>query len=140
MHWIPQSWAHLHILVTVFPSVGLVFALGLYIAGFVTNNELLKRSCLVVFVILGLLAIPTYLSGDHSMALLSEDPKVSKDLMSTHYGWGVVALAVLLMTWQVYDNTRTEAPRLIAHGGPGTETVPDDGAWAQVMLAAASGR
>ncbi len=32
MHLIPESWSHLHILVSVFPSVGLVFALGLYVA------------------------------------------------------------------------------------------------------------
>jgi uncharacterized membrane protein len=98
MHLIPASWSHFHILVTVFPSVGLIFVLGFYVTGFVTDNEALKRSCLVFFGILGLLAIPTYFSGDRSMELLSQDPKISKDLMSTHFGWGVAALAVLAMT------------------------------------------
>src|SRR5712671_2634998 len=98
MHVIPQSWSHLHILVSVFPLVGLMFVLGCYVAAFVTNNELMKRSCLVLFGILGLLAIPTYLSGDHSMDVLSQDPKVSKDLMNTHLGWGVAALAALGVT------------------------------------------
>ena len=32
------------------------------------------------------------------MEALSQDPKISQDLMSTHFGWGVVALAVLVMT------------------------------------------
>ena len=36
MHLIPQSWSHLHILVGVFPSFGLLFVLGFYIAGLVT--------------------------------------------------------------------------------------------------------
>src|SRR5438477_290436 len=92
MHVIPQSWSHLHILVTVLPSVGLVFVLGFYIAAMVADNELMKRSALVAFVILGLLTIPTYVSGEYSMELLSEDAKISKDLMSTHYGWGVASL------------------------------------------------
>jgi uncharacterized membrane protein len=98
MHLIPESWSHWHILVSLFPSVGLVFVLGLYATAFVANNDGLKRGCLVVFGILGILAIPTYFSGDHSMALLSQDPKISKGLMNAHFGWGVVALAALVIT------------------------------------------
>jgi uncharacterized membrane protein len=98
MHVIPQSWPHLHILVSIFPSVGLVFVLGFYVAALVTNNDVMKRSCLVLFVILGLLAVPIYLSGDHSMELLSRDPKISQDLMDYHFGWGLAALAVLVAT------------------------------------------
>src|SRR5258708_10605349 len=95
---IPQSWAHLHILVSVFPSVGLIFALGFYVTGFFTNNEALKRTCLVAFGILGLSAIPTYFSGDGSMEALSKIPKFSEDMVSAHLGWGVTALAVLAAT------------------------------------------
>jgi uncharacterized membrane protein len=98
MHLIPQSWAHLHILVTVFPSVGLIFVLGFYITGFATNNDALKRGSLFLFIILALLAIPTYLSGEHSQDLLSRDPKISQDLMNSHFGSGVVALVLLVLT------------------------------------------
>ena len=98
MHLIPASWSHFHLIVSVFPSVGLVFVLGFYVAGIITDNETMKRSCLVVFVILGLLAIPTYFSGDGSMEVLSRDPKISQDLMDTHLGWGMVALALLATT------------------------------------------
>ena len=98
MHLIPQSWSHLHILVSVFPSIGLIFALGFYVTAFATNNAAMKRSCLVLFGILGILAIPTYFSGERSMAVLSQDPKISQDLMNTHFDWGVASLAVLVMT------------------------------------------
>src|SRR5712692_187366 len=98
MHVIPASWSHFHILVSVFPSVGLVFVLGFYVTAFVTNNEVMKRTCLLLFGILGILAIPTYFSGDYSMDVLSKDPKISQDLMNTHFGWGVAALAVLVLT------------------------------------------
>jgi uncharacterized membrane protein len=98
MHLIPQSWSHFHILVSVFPSVGLVFVLGFYITGFLANNDGIKRTCLVLFGILALLTIPTYFSGNGSMEVLYENPKISKDLMNTHYGWGMAALIVLLMT------------------------------------------
>src|SRR5215471_8727027 len=98
MHLIPQSWSHLHILVSVFPSVGLVFVLGFYIAGLSTKNEVIKRSCLILLGILGLLAIPTYFSGVGSMELLSQDPKISQSVMSAHYYWGLGALAILLIS------------------------------------------
>jgi uncharacterized membrane protein len=98
MHLIPQSWSHLHILVSVFPSVGLIFVLGFYVTAFVTDNEGMKRSCLVLFGILGILAVPTYFSGDRSMEALSQNPKISRDLMNSHFGWGMAALAVLVMT------------------------------------------
>src|SRR5215813_3363546 len=98
MHLIPQSSSHFHLLVSIFPSIGLIFMLGFYATAFATNNEAMKRSCLVLFAILGLLAIPTYISGDRSMAVLSQDPKISQDLMSIHFGWGVTSLALLVLT------------------------------------------
>jgi uncharacterized membrane protein len=98
MHLIPQSASHFHLLVSIFPSIGLIFVLGFYVTAFVTNDEATKRSCLLLFGILGLLTIPTYLSGDRSMAALSRDPKISQDLMSTHFGWGVTSLALLALT------------------------------------------
>jgi uncharacterized membrane protein len=98
MHLIPQSWAHLHILVSVFPSFGLVIVLGFYLAGFLAGNEGIRRTCLVLFVLLALLSIPTFLSGQGSMAAASEIPKISKIIMSFHYGWGIAALVVLILT------------------------------------------
>ena len=98
MHLIPQSWSHLHILVSVFPSVGLIFVLGFFITALATKNEVIKRSCLILFGILAVLAIPTYLSGVGSMELLSQDPKISQSVMNAHYGWGLGALAILLIT------------------------------------------
>src|SRR2546430_5146829 len=97
MHLIPQSWSHFHILVSVCPSVGLIIALGFYVTAMLTDNAAMARTCLAAFGILGILAIPVYFSGDGSMAALSRDPKISQDLMDTHFGWGVAALAVLVM-------------------------------------------
>jgi uncharacterized membrane protein len=98
MHLIPHSWSHLHILVSVFPSVGLVFVLGFYGAAIYTNNELMKRSCLAALAILAILAIPTYFSGYGSMAVLAHDPKVSQDRMDSHLAWGLAGLAMLVIT------------------------------------------
>jgi uncharacterized membrane protein len=97
MHLIPQSWSHVHILMSVFPSIGLVFLLGFYATAMVTKNEVMRRSCLVAFGIMAVLAIPIYLSGNGSAEALSGKPKVSQDWMDFHYGWGIAALAILIL-------------------------------------------
>jgi uncharacterized membrane protein len=98
LHVIPQSWPHFHLLISVFPSVGLVFAIGFYAAAILMRNETMKRCCLLAFGLLGLIAIPTYYSGDYTLTALSADPKISKDLMDTHASWSISALAVLMVT------------------------------------------
>ena len=98
MHLIPQVWAHLHILVSVFPTVGLVFALGIYIAAIIAKSEAMKKTSLVFIGILGLVGIPTYLSGIDSMAELAGNPKFTDDTVANHLGWGIAALGALGLT------------------------------------------
>src|ERR1700691_3442524 len=98
MHVIPQSWSHLHILISVFPSFGLLIVLGFYIAGLRAKNEGLTRICLFVFGMLALLAVPIYFSGQGSMAALSGNARYSNDIMNTHYIWGMAALVPLAIT------------------------------------------
>jgi uncharacterized membrane protein len=58
----------------------------------------MKRSCLALFIVLGLLAIPTYMSGVGSMEALSGKPGVSQDMMNSHYYVGLAGLAILVVT------------------------------------------
>jgi uncharacterized membrane protein len=85
-------------LVSVFPLVGLLFVIGFYVTSMVTNNDAQKRTCLLAFGLIALLGIPTYMSGDGSMATLSENPAVSQDRMFVHLGWAWAALALLALT------------------------------------------
>ncbi|MSP94720.1 MAG: hypothetical protein EXR00_05570 [Alphaproteobacteria bacterium] len=97
MHVIPESWSHLHILVTVFPSVGLLLLLGLYGGAFLWNNEMMKRTCLVSFAILGILAIPTYFSGEYATAaVLAADDMINEVTLDQHVFWGYFALTLLV--------------------------------------------
>jgi hypothetical protein len=101
MHLIPQSWSHLHILVSVFPSFGLLIVLGYYITGSVANNDGIKRTCLVMFGLLALLSVPTYFSGSGSMTVMSTTPGISREMLNAHYGWGMAALLALIVTGAV---------------------------------------
>src|SRR5882672_6931488 len=98
MHLIPQSWSHVHILISVFPSVGLVFVLGFYIAGFATDNDFVRRTCLVLFGLLALLSIPIYISAIGSQAALTGNPRFSRAMIDTHAIWGIADLVLLALT------------------------------------------
>src|SRR4051812_18792908 len=98
MHLIPQSWAHWHILLGVVPMVGLVFLLGFHATAMATGNAFMQRCCLAVFIILALLAIPIYASGDGAAAALSGNPRLAADLLAGHRGRGLAALVALAAT------------------------------------------
>src|ERR1700693_3578163 len=114
MHLIPASWSHLHILISVFPSVGLVFALCLYVTAVLTNNDGMRRLCLLLFAILGLLAIPTYISGDRSIVQVSQNSGFSQSSLDSHYAWGMAALAAIVLTglgavYELFQSQRAQA-------------------------------
>ncbi len=98
MHAIPQSWSHLHILIGVFPSFGLLITLCFLVAGIRSKNEGTQRVCLALIGLLALLSVPIYLSGTGSLAALSAKPGFPKDVMASHYGWGLAALVALAVT------------------------------------------
>ncbi len=115
MHVIPQSWSHLHILISVFPSIGLVIVLGFYIAGIRAGNDFTRRTCLALIGLLALLSIPIFVSGMGSMADLSGNPRFSKDAINKHYLWGAVALSVLVTagaaaTFELWRSWRVRRP------------------------------
>ena len=97
MHVIPESWSHLHILIDLFPLIGLLFVLGFYATAIVTNNDGLKRICLMVIVGLGVLSIPTYISGMGSIMPVSEREGVTEGLINSHYNWSLYALLILVL-------------------------------------------
>jgi uncharacterized membrane protein len=74
-----------------------MFVLGFYVAGLVTNNDGMKRTCLALFGVLAVLAVPTYLSGSGSMAALSGKAEISKDMLNYHYYVGLLALLSLIV-------------------------------------------
>jgi uncharacterized membrane protein len=98
MHIIPQSWSHLHILVSVFPSFGLLFVLCFYLSGLYADNKGVIRTCLLFFIGLALLALPTYLSGIRAVEAFPSATKLAKDTISFHNQWGMTSLVALILT------------------------------------------
>jgi uncharacterized membrane protein len=116
MHLIPTNAPHFHMLVSVFPSVGLLFALGLFIASMVTNNTLMQRLCLFAFAGLAVLGIPTYLSGDMIQKTLEGRQKISMDAAEWHLVWAWISLFSLAITGLLALNALVKSRK--QHPGP----------------------
>ncbi len=72
---------HLHLLLNHFPTVGFLIGLGLFLAAIVGKSENLKRASLVIFFLIALLAIPTYLSGKAAQQAITGRPDVPEALI-----------------------------------------------------------
>src|ERR1700753_836432 len=97
MHLIPDTWPHFHLLVSVFRSVGLVFAIGLFIGAMVAKNSQMQRVGLFVFGGLALLGVPTMFSGIWSEPVLTR-AGMPEDVGTAHLLWSYFALAFLWVT------------------------------------------
>jgi uncharacterized membrane protein len=90
--------AHLHLLLNHFPTVGLGIALGLLVASLLKKSEDLKQASFVAFFLLGLLAIPAYLTGSAAQFVLQNQPDVSQEVMAAHQDAALLALILIEIT------------------------------------------
>ena len=90
-----MNLAHLHLLLNHFPTIGLGIALGLHVAALLKQSEDLKQASFVGFYLLGLVAIPAYLTGGAAQVVLQDQPGVSQDVMAAHQDAALLALIVM---------------------------------------------
>jgi uncharacterized membrane protein len=90
--------AHLHLLLNHFPTVGLGIALGLLLAALLKKSEDLKQASFVAFFLLGLVAIPAYLTGSAAQVVLEDQPNVSQQVMAAHKDAALLALILMEIT------------------------------------------
>jgi len=101
-----MSTAHAHLLLNHFPTVGLVMTIGLFLAGIVARSDQLKRASLVAFIGLGLIVLPTYVTGNAAAETLCigkvaepcADSQISRPLIERHEGAAVLALTLIVTT------------------------------------------
>ena len=93
-----MNLAHLHLLLNHFPTVGLGIALGLLLGALLKKSEDLKQASFVAFFLLGLLAIPAYLTGNAAQVALQDLPDVSEQVMAAHQDAALLALILMEIT------------------------------------------
>jgi uncharacterized membrane protein len=103
--------AHLHLLLNHFPTIGLGIALGLLLASLLKKSEDLKQASFVAFFLLGLVAIPAYLTGSAAQVALQDRPDVSREVIAAHQDAALLALILMeitgLVAWTALWRFRT---------------------------------
>jgi len=108
MDLIPSSGPHLHIVMNHLPIYGAIFALGLFLTSihlkswflptFHLKSVELKQASLVLFVILGIVSIPTYITGAAAMWAYQGRGDVSSDVIMAHQDAALLAFLFLGLT------------------------------------------
>ena len=93
-----MTLAHLHLLLNHVPTVGLGVACALFLAGLLKKSEDLKQASFVAFFLLGLLAIPAYLTGSAAHTVLRDQADVSEQVIAAHQDAALVALILMEIT------------------------------------------
>jgi uncharacterized membrane protein len=92
------NYAHLHIVLNHFPTIGSVIGIGLFVGALVGRGVELMRASLVVLVVMALLAMPTFITGSAARMALGERPGLSDAMVGRHQDAAVVATGLLSLT------------------------------------------
>ena len=76
-----MDFPHLHLLLNHFPIIGTMVGAGLLLTSFLVKSEDVWRSSLVVFVVMALLTIPTFMTGVGAQEKMVADPRDRKSVV-----------------------------------------------------------
>lgn len=80
--------AHVHLLLNHLPTVGFGIGLILYLAGYFGKHDLLKKTSLILFFLVAVMAIPTFVSGNAAERVLCPElqcpPDISVERIRAH--------------------------------------------------------
>jgi uncharacterized membrane protein len=114
-----MTGAHIHLLLNHFPITGGLVALALLAYGWLSRNNTALRAACVLFVVLALFAVATYLSGEPAEHVLERQAGFAEDLVEPHEEAAIYALVTycllgLLALYTVLRYARREVPRGLA--------------------------
>jgi hypothetical protein len=79
-----MNGAHLHLMLNHFPLTGFVFSFIILSLGFFRRNDAFVRTGLIVAVLSGALAVPTYFSGDPAEDVIKNSAVFSESRVEAH--------------------------------------------------------
>lgn len=87
-----MSLSHLHLLLNHVPVLGTYFGLVCLVLSLVLRSRELQRIALVIFILVGVAAIPVYLTGPYAFETVRALPETSHDHVQTHSTFGLASL------------------------------------------------
>ena len=83
---------HLHLALTHFPIVGTIVGIGVLIYGYISKNNAVKNIALTIFVLMALLTIPVFLTGEGAEETVEHLPGVSENIIERHQELAEIAI------------------------------------------------
>jgi uncharacterized membrane protein len=90
--------AHLHLLLNHIPILGVLFAICIGIYGLLRKNDSLEKAGLVTLIIVSLVTIPAFLTGEGAEEAVEHLPGVSESLIEKHEELAETSLWLMLAT------------------------------------------
>jgi len=88
--------AHWHLLLNHLPIIGSIIGMGIFVAGFIfNNNAVVKRTALGVFIFSALITIPAFLTGEGAEEAVENLPGVMESIIEEHEELGKIFLLVM---------------------------------------------
>ena len=75
---------HLHLILTHFPIVGTIIGIGILTYGLFAKNDDIKKVALVTFILMAILTIPVFLTGEEAEETVEHITGVSEQLIENH--------------------------------------------------------
>ena len=104
-----MNGAHIHLLLNHVPILGSIFALCLLIGGILAGNKSILISSFITIVVVALICIPVYLSGEEAEHVVDPIIGINKIAIESHEEQAEIALWVLLMNGAIALGTMISA-------------------------------
>jgi uncharacterized membrane protein len=89
------NWAHVHLIINHFPVVGVIGAILLLMYGVVRKSDEVKIVSLGIFVLLALITIPVFLTGEKAYDIVKNIPGVTEGVIGRHEETASYALVLM---------------------------------------------
>ncbi len=92
-----MNWAHIHLLLNHIPVIGMLFGVLLLLVAMVKKDEAIKALSLQFFVLLAVLTVPVYLTGDPAAHVVRSLPGVTREIVERHDDAATVAFIGMIV-------------------------------------------
>jgi hypothetical protein len=118
-----MSLVHLHFLLNHLPVIGVPLVTALLLYGIMRRQRDVQRAALAGFVLLAILTVPAYLTGEPAEEAIEHAPGVAKALIGRHEVLATIAMGLtaglgLIASLGLFFSRRDRlVPRLLLAGG-----------------------
>ncbi len=89
---------HLHLLLNHFPIIGTLIATVLLLISLTTKNEAIQKASLVIIILMALIAIPVFFTGEPAEERAEKLPGIAESIIEAHEEAAEAAFWVMMAT------------------------------------------